>query len=152
MPPRTVPRHEAHPQFFPAQRKLFRTRYTPTWRMSTVTSFQCHPTKALQRTSRIKTCSRFILEGRRIISIRRSGLDSTLIWVIAPSLAPVQTTVLAPMPTKTDHSPAHKAAASGRLRIIVRSTMHITEPPDMVGVFSPLRCTRPTSVAFKYCK
>jgi hypothetical protein len=36
--------------------------------------------------------------------------------VIAPSLAPVQTTVLAPMPTKTDHSPAHKAAASGRLR------------------------------------
>ena len=28
----------------------------------------------------------------------------------------MQTTVLAPMPTKTDHSPAHKAAASGRLR------------------------------------
>src|SRR6516165_5398658 len=47
---------------------------------------------------------------------RRSRLDSTSIWVIAPSLAPVQTTVLAPMPTKTDHSPAHKAAASGRLR------------------------------------
>src|SRR6516165_7157848 len=32
---------------------------------------------------------------------RRSGLDSTSIWVIAPSLALVQTTVLAPMPTKT---------------------------------------------------
>src|SRR5204863_6770989 len=47
---------------------------------------------------------------------RRSGLDSISTPLIAPSLAPVQIIVLAPLLTETDHPSARKAAPNGGLR------------------------------------
>jgi hypothetical protein len=50
---------------------------------------------------------------------RRSGPDSTSIRLIAPSLAPVQITVLAPVLTEDDHARARKAAPNGLLRFVL---------------------------------
>jgi len=48
---------------------------------------------------------------------RRSGPDRTSTRLMAPSLASVQTTVLAPMQKRSDQPTARKAAAIGRVRL-----------------------------------